>query len=265
MQRPPEIAIVKVDHGVFPEASSLNRRIAPDSPLLVATLDIRWDEPDPASVVGGLEEMLRLISSSFSFHQCRGPHVYHVFTGGSRGSSAAAPSRLGRRPLQWVPARFDGCLALAHLIEHAIIDFQCGIAEVTRCSGLTGAHRSPTGRFDLMIECRDFSVGRCCLALAVVWLTAGAAGTPIGAEERRTLSVARLAYRQGARLLTPIGAAAELGISEAQAGRALEALRQVGFLSEPGCTMNFSGLPSYRVAGTRPTPSVPAFPVLPRL
>jgi hypothetical protein len=99
----------------------------------------------------------------------------------------------------------------------------------------------------------------------VVWLTAGAAGDPIGADERRILGAARFAYRRGAGLLTPLGAAGELGVSEPEAGRALEALKQIGFLSENACTMNFSGVPGYHVAGSRPTPFASSFQVLSRI
>lgn len=47
----PDIKLIKIEYGAFPPASRLNHKIAADSLLLRATLDIRWDDPDPASAV----------------------------------------------------------------------------------------------------------------------------------------------------------------------------------------------------------------------
>ena len=76
------------------------------------------------------------------------------------------------------PQPLDARLALAHLIEHAVIDFESAITRATRISGVTGARRSPPGRFDLMVECPDPAVGRLCLALAVLSLTGAADARP---------------------------------------------------------------------------------------
>ena len=248
MHQPPEIGIVRVDHGTFPSVAALNRKIAPGGPLLLATLDIHWEEPDPVSAVMRLEKMLQEFSPSFAWHECRGPHLYHVFVDRTdRTSRRLASSRRGG--IRGFQATFDGRLALAHLVEHAVIDFQCTVTGERRCSGITGAHRDCPGRYDLLIECRDFSVGRCCLALSVVWITEAAVGEGLGPEERRILAAAATAFRTSPGPLTATQIARSLGVGETAAQRALEALRQVGFLTESVSTMNLSGVSEYYVLG----------------
>ena len=245
---------MEVIHGFFPVASSLNRRISPASPLLRATLDVRWDEPDALAAVASLERSLSALSPTFVLHECRGPHAYHVFS----GDASRRPAGFGsRRDARRSPPAFDGCLALAHLIEHAVIDFQCHVSDGSRCSGLTGAYRGSPARFDLMIECWDFALGRCCLALAVIWVTQAAAGHPLGEEERAILGAARLAYRGCGRSLTPPELSSRLGIDPVRSRRALETLREIGFLAVSRATMNFSGIPEYRIASPRPVPFLP--------
>ena len=69
----PDIKIIKIEYGAFPPASRLNHKIARDSLLLRATLDIRWDDPDPAPAVARCEKALLAFSPSFKRHACRGP------------------------------------------------------------------------------------------------------------------------------------------------------------------------------------------------
>ena len=46
--------------------------MAADTPLLLVTLDIRWDEEDTVSAIANLEGALLAFSPSFAGHQCRG-------------------------------------------------------------------------------------------------------------------------------------------------------------------------------------------------
>lgn len=237
----PDIKILKIEYGHFPTAAQLNHKIPKDSLLLRATLDIRWDQPDPIDAVARCEKALLAFSPSFQRHQCRGPEAYHVVprNGGEAGS---ARGRTG--PDQ----PFDGALALMHLIEHAMIDFQCAVTDQKRCSGITAAHRGTKGRYDLIVESPDYGIARCCLALALSSVTAATDGTFPGSIERDILRVAQAAYMRPWKSLTAPGLARDLGWTETRAGRALEALRDVGYLSERPQTVNISGLPDFRVS-----------------
>jgi len=239
----PDIKLIKIEYGAFPPASRLNHKIAADSLLLRATLDIRWDDPDPASAVARCERALLAFSPSFKRHQCRGPEAYHVVPGNGRNAGAAG-GREHPRPGQ----PFDGALALMHLIEHVMIDFQCAVTDQKRCSGITAAHRGARGRYDLIVESPDYGIARCCLALALSSVSAATDGSFPGTIERDILHVARAAYTRPWRSLNAPDLARELGWTEARAGRSLGALRDVGYLSERPYTVNISGLSDFRVS-----------------
>src|SRR2546426_5440682 len=148
MTRIPEVQVVQIDYGPLALAASLNRAIARDSPLLKATLDVRWDEADAATQLHRIETALAAFSPSFREHQCRGSRVYRVFpkeepalTGAGGGDAGAGGARGAAEDAR--PQPFDAGLALAHLIEHAVIDFESAITRATRISGVTAARRSP--------------------------------------------------------------------------------------------------------------------------
>ena len=248
MAHSPEIRIAKIQYGPLPGAPWLNPKISPHQPLLLATLDIRWEPEAPRSAVARLEDNLLTFSPDLAKHECRGEGAYRVFT--ARNSeipdrSAAVewadPAPAGGEP-------YDGRLALAHLLEHAVIDFQCAITDAERCSGITAAHRSTSGRFDLMVECQEERIGRCCLALAVAWLTRAANGESLGTAEREVLIAARVFHGQDGRGLRAPVVARKLAWSEDRARRALTALRQVGYLDEVRSGVGSCDVPEYRLA-----------------
>jgi hypothetical protein len=238
MATEPEIRILQVEHGLFPAARALNPRFGPESPLLLASLLVRWEPEDPAGAVAALEERLLAFSPGFARHECRGLETYHIFAPGRR---AVPPTG---------PPVFEAGLMLAHLIEHAVIDFQCAVSRQRRCSGATAARRDGRDRYDLLVECRDFPVGRCCLGLAVTWLSAAADGHPPGAPEREILAAARLAHERRGESLTPALIARVLRWPGESARRALAALSEVGYLVESPYSVNLSGVPQYRVSMT---------------
>ncbi len=247
MSLQPDVRIVEVEFAPSSVAASLNREIAPDGQLMRAALDIRWREPQPVAALARIESRLVDFSPTFRSHQCRGPIAYHVFLSprtGAPGESPAEEPAAGEGAAQ----PFDACLALAHLIEHVIIDFESAVTEEARISGVTGARRKPLGRFDVMVECNDRRIGRLCLGLAVSALTGAADERPPGRRERDTLAAVRLAYRHPGRTWTPGAVARVLGWSFPQAARALSSLRDLGYLAEFTCTVNISGVPQYRVA-----------------
>ena len=238
MPTAPEIRVARIDYGPLLEARLLNPKITADSPLLLATLDIRWDPPDPVAAVARLEEALLAVCPGLALHECRGPSSYHVLAG-ARRLREATPGGSG--------SRLEAPLALAHLVEHAIIDFQCDILGERRCSGITAARRAPRGQFDLIVECPDLHVGRCCLSLATTWLTSAALGHTLGSAEREILAAARLARARTGEPLGPRAVARALHVPQARAERALSALSEVGYLVETRYTVNLSGVPEYRI------------------
>lgn len=237
MNAAPQIHLEKLEHGLHAGASRLNPRFSTSTPLLVATLDISWRPDDPVPNLRRLESALLAFLPRFRRHECRGAEDYHVFRKGE-----------GRRD----PGSVESELALAHLLEHAMIEFQCMITDELRCSGATAAYRDRQGRFDLMVECHDPRAGRCSLALAMAWLIAALDGMPPGPEECAVLAVAKLAYGRDGHSVTAIDVARAMSWPEEKAERALSALRDVAFLIELPWSMNLSGAAEYRMAEPRP-------------
>jgi hypothetical protein len=239
MSAPPEIRALGIEHGRFPWARSLNPKFSDDRRLLFATLDVVWRPPDPSLAIACVEEELIAFSPGFARHECRGAAAYHVFKRSRPGATRGDPPLL------------EGALALAHLIEHAVIHFQCLITEAASCSGATAARRDPAGRFDLLIECRDMAVGRGCLALAIAWLTSIARGHTLGPPERLVLAVAVTAYQLRGKALRPALLARMLQSSEEETRRALSVLVDVGYLIERPGSKGSRGAPEYRVSPGR--------------
>jgi hypothetical protein len=240
----PKISILEIRHGTFPQASRLNPRFTPDRPLLLVTLRIRWAPKNPPRAIAALEKGLLAFSPAFRRHQCRGMGIYHVFSdaggnGGSRSGSGESSASSG------VEEEFDAGLALAHLLEHAVIDFLSEVTGEASCSGITGAHRSASHRYDVLVECREIEIGCCCLALALAWLQGLCRGQALGSAEKEVLSVLRWIHRRPAPEVFASRVAGALGWSEDRVERALQALQATGYLEAIDYAMNLSGVPAY--------------------
>lgn len=248
MPETPDIRILSVEHGKFPAAASFNHKIDPESTILKIALEIHWDDPGASETLGRVETGLRDLSDTFAHHQCRGLKEYRVFRR-RPGNDGNAKRRRGL-PDQGHPAGFDPSLALAHLIEHAIIDFQSYISGVKRCSGVTGALIDEPGRFDLLVECPDPLAGRCALALAVTWLSEIASGVALSEAERDLLAASRAVLRCAERQRTASSVAGRLGWTEGRAESALTSLCEMGCLGREPFAFNFSNLARYIPLGT---------------
>jgi hypothetical protein len=235
----PAITVEQVDFGRFPVAAILNPRIRSADPLLRVTLRIRWDERRPAAALAHLEKALLSFSPSFRRHQCRGPADYHVF---ARNGQPRA------NPASHAP-KFEGELALAHLLEHMVIDFECAVTNLKRCSGVTGALRKTPGVYHMFIETPERGVGRFCLSLALRTLRELFEGQPPGNTDREAILSARQAFHDPWRRLTAPSVARSLAFSEPTAERALSLLTDLGYLREESFALNFSGVRAYRVNG----------------
>jgi hypothetical protein len=247
------VLVVATEYGPLETAASLNREIVPGRSLLKATLDIHWTGRAAISVLERIESTLVDFSPSFRRHQCRGPSVYHVFVRDRPPSPHAPWPHAGPRGPRDAAAGsprppFDAGLALAHLIEHVVIDLESTITHEPSISGITGARCRPRGRYDLIVECPDPAVGRLCLALAVLSIAPAAGGRPPGRHEQDLLATARTIYRLPDRVWTPPGLARGFDWPLERAEEALSSLRDLGYLKPLVFPMSFSDEPRYRVA-----------------
>lgn len=204
------------------------------------TLDIEWDPPDPARALSNLESDLR-------DHHCRGPVQYHV-----HGASRSWTPKVRGRWLGVEPS-----LALAHLIEHVMIDAVAFVTGLERVSGVTGAHQNSERRFDVYVESPDYPVGLLARYVGIAWVLTLLQRGSLDSAGARTLPVARLIYNLRPNSLDPSRAAEEVGMDEADALEVLERLEAAGFTRRYEYAVNLSGTPYFRVLsdGARASPT----------
>ncbi len=138
------LEIKEIFYGEFAEISGLNPRFEPGSKKIKIVLDIcgpgaREANEDLTAVFVRLQRLL----PSLDRHQC-GEHLFEDL-------------KLGRKTLY--SQRLDKITAIAHMMEHVIIDLQSKITGMDSCSGITCGYKEPSYRFDLFVECKDKNVG----------------------------------------------------------------------------------------------------------
>ena len=237
MSPSPSVNVLASDYGYHPSILPLNKSLRPFASTLRLTLEIDWNPPDPAQALSKLERDLLVVCPSLGDHHCRGPVQYHVH-GASRGWVAKVRGRwLGVEP----------GLALAHLIEHVMIDAVAFVTGLKRVSGVTGAHQNSTRRFDVYVECPDYPI--CLLAryVGIAWVLTLLQRGSLDSAGARTLPVARLIYNLSPGSLDPTRAAGEAGMDEADALEILERLEVAGFARRAGYTVNLSGTQYFRL------------------
>jgi hypothetical protein len=258
-RKSPEIKVTNLQHGIFEQARRLNPRFVPDRPLLVVTLEIGWAPREPRKAIAILEEKLLRFAPGLRHHQCRGPDGYVVFSASGRGNGVSpSDAKLNAPGARERGEPYDPGLALAHLLEHVIIDSQCSVTGELTCSGVTGAHRSASARYDVLVECRELPIGCCCLALAVGWFQSLLQGGSVGEAEKESLSALKWIHRHASGVVFSTGLARFLGWSEERAERALATLYAAGYLEAQTYGVNLSGLMEYRRRGDPESAAIPS-------
>jgi hypothetical protein len=143
----PRIRVLTTRLGLFPSIQSLNPSLGPDRWTIRLELEVDWAPVDPLRSLMVLEEGLLEVCPSLNAHRCGGPVEYHVRSF-ARGEQNGLEG--GHHP--------EPALALAHLIEHVMIDAIAFVTNASSVSGATGARRGSTKRFDVFVECRDAAV-----------------------------------------------------------------------------------------------------------
>jgi hypothetical protein len=237
----PRIRVLTTRHGLFPSIESLNPSIKPGRWTIRLELEIEWEPADPVRSLALLEEGLLDVCPSLRAHRCGGPAAYHV-----RSFAKGAP----RAPDD--PAPVEPALALAHLIEHVMIDTVAYVTAASTVSGVTGARHESRTRFDVFVECRDPAVGALAWHLGVAWTSSLLRGDAVDRRETRILDVARSIYRSGARAFEAHRVAADAGLRADETEDLLGVLAAAGFASPAPYTMNFSGQRYYGVSDPEP-------------
>ena len=226
------IRVLSSDLGSFPNVLPLNPAFRPEASRLRLRLEIDCELADDGSALLELEDVLMSACPGLRLHQCRGPHEYRLFEARTRDPTAPP---------------IDTNLALAHLIEHVMIDTVAFVTDAESVSGVTGAHTNSTHRFDIFVECPDESVVALASYVGIAWITSLLRGESVDETNRTALELARYLYRQQPRAATVSRAAHDLSTASGEIQRAVGWLTAIGYVHEVSHTMNFSGLPVYQL------------------
>ena len=230
MREDVQIRILGAAVGRFPQVLSLNPAFRPELNRLKLTLDIDSRLADPQTTLLDVEEELLLVCPSLQWHQCRGPHEYRLFE--SQAAARAAPP-------------IEANLALAHLIEHVMIDTIAFVTDAESVSGITGAHTNSDYRFDIFVECPDESVLALAGYVGITWIASLLRGEGVNEVSHAALALARFLYWHQPRAVSVRCAAQHLQSAPEEILRAFSWLRAIGWAHEVPHTINFSGLSAF--------------------
>ena len=228
-QRNLSIDAIEAEYGDHPAILPLNGAFRRNAPTIKLTLTVEWRPDDPTRALAVLESQLAEVSPTLRHHQCRGPHQYRVFEAHG-GSTPVEPA-----------------LALAHLIEHVMIDSVAYVSRAPRVSGITAGLVGRPGTYDVFVECPDVQVAQLAIAVALSWVETVLRGGTLDMTSRLALEVARILFGQWQGPVRADLAARAMGHPREEIESAFLALERVGFLRREQYTQNFSGIPSYQV------------------
>jgi hypothetical protein len=209
------ILITGSEVGPHSAVLPLNASFRPDVPLLKLQVDIDWSPSDPVEALTVLEDRLVELCPGLRQHQCRGHVRYRILRAHEAGEVAQAP--------------IEASLALAHLLEHVLIDAMAFIVSAPLLSGITGALEDSEQRFDIFVECPDPSVAPVTVRLAVSWVSALLEGTSLDGRGRQALELVHLLYERRSEGLPVEEIVQNLGRAPEEVHRTLLWLEQNGF------------------------------------
>ena len=255
MKTHPSVNVLASDYGYHPSILALNQSLRPDTPTLRLTLEINWNPRDPVRSLSDLETGLLEVCPDLGRHHCRGPAQYHVHAAlrnnaqNGDGREFATQDHLPFR--QRAAGAIEPSLALAHLIEHAMIEAVAFLTDSEKVSGVTGAHRYSVRRFDVYVECPDHTVGLLARYVGITWILSLLRRGSFDRAESLALQGAKLLYNRRPDSLEPAHAAEVLGIEAELARDILDRLEAAGFARRAVYTLNQSGTPHFQVSASQ--------------
>ncbi len=236
------IHIADADLGSHPEAHALNAAFRRDMPILKLCVEVNWEPKVPAAAVAALEAALLEVCPSLRNHQCRGDRTYRVLRS-TNGKNKKV--QRGEPPI-------EAPLALAHLLEHVVIDAISFITDEPVVSGATAALKDSLNQFDIFVESPDAAVASLTVGLARGWITAIVGGASPDGAGRMTLELSRQLYRSRPRPVEVCAIVRGLGCEANEVRSGLRWLVQHGLVRRTPHTVNFSGLSYFELSASGP-------------
>lgn len=220
MKRRSRIRIAGSEVGLFPHSLALNPRFRPEVQRIKVDVEIEWEPLRRNDALVALENALVEISPNLRRHECFGPPAYRIL----RGFDAPRDTPDGET------AQIELPLALAHLLEHLMIDTVATLTGEVLVSGATGARWDSRQRFDIFVECSDVAVAPLVVRLSVSWMQAVMAGRRLDGAGPPALELAHRIYARSGRGLDPTAWARRQRRDPRQVASALRWLEKNGFV-----------------------------------
>ena len=220
MKRRSRIRIASSEVGLFPESLTLNRRFRPDVQRIKLAVEIEWEPFGRSKALGRLEESLVALSPTLRQHECFGQSGYRIL----RGLDGR------RREADVEVTGIELPLAVAHLLEHLMIDMVATLTGESLISGATGARWDSRQRFDIFVECPDVAVAPLVVRLSVSWMKAMLAGRELDGTGRPALELAQQIYAGAGRGFDPTAWARRQRRDPHRVASALRWLQRNGFV-----------------------------------
>ncbi len=237
----PLLQVEVAEVRTFPQILDLHPDITAGHPLLRLRLRVRWAPEAPAAAFARVRGRLARLSPSLRRHRCGGGGPYRIDGSAGRGDSHDTGDVND--------ADFEAPLALAHLVEHLIIDVVGYVAGPRKVAGVTGAPVDSTDTFDIFVECDDLALAAVGVPLALAWVRHEVEGTPLDGAGPPALELARDLYQARPDTVNAAEARVRLGRRPEEMERALVWLEQQGYACRIPYAMNLSATPYIRVCG----------------
>lgn len=209
--------IRRIQYARVPKIGMLNHNFDPEREHLVVTLDVDGYTSPPANGFLTIYHALADLFPTLSHHTCCEQwENTPLYLQEEEGVS-----------IKWVGEVAD----VAHLIEHLIVDMQCAISGMPKCSGITCGHRDPENRFDLFIECTDPKVGAFSAHLATYLVGAMFTKPRLSRRYRDIITAAHHAVNKPESVLDGHTLAEALAVSPARGCWTHAALRAFGLIN----------------------------------
>ncbi len=220
MKRRSRIRIAGQEVGLFPQSLVLNPRFRPDVQRIKLDVEIDWEPVEGNRGLSALEKSLVEISPNLRQHDCYGQSAYRIL-----------------RELEGVHNRSDSetaqievPLAIAHLLEHLMIDTVATLTGEPLVSGATGARWDSRQRFDIFVECPHVAIAPLVVRLSVSRMQAVMAGRQLDGAGPATLELAHGIYARAGRGLNPTTWARRQRRDPREVASALHWLEKNGFV-----------------------------------
>jgi hypothetical protein len=208
--------IRRIQYARVPKIRMLNHNFRDDRNHLVVTMDVEgYDPPQTNGFLTIYRALARLFPTLSDHSCCEEWENTPLYLQETQGVS-----------MKWVGEVAD----VAHLVEHVIVDLQCAVTSMSRCSGVTCGHRDPENRFDLFVECDDPYVGAFSAHFATFLVASMFAKPRLSPHYRDIVQAAHWAHTQPGRI-DRAELAAALAMCPIRAQWAISALERFEFFN----------------------------------